>query len=467
MKHLLPIIGLCVVLVLGASLRPNPGPVSASGVAAVAAGSSHTCALTTAGGVKCWGDNSSGELGDGTTTERHIPVDVPGLTSGVASVAAGRSHTCIATLADGAKCWGRNDAGQLGNGTVTDYLTPNPTPTDVCANAACDSSLSDVVSIAAGDSHTCALGAAGGVTCWGRNGDGQLGDGTTANRATPVVVIGLESGVAAISAGGFHTCALMTSGGAKCWGKNGEGQLGDGRSCGLECTAPVDVSGLSSGVAAIAAGGLHTCALRTDGGVLCWGFNFDGQVGDGTSGNIRTTPAEVFGLDSGIAAIGANGSFRGHACALTTQGGLKCWGDNAVGQLGDGSTTDRHVPVDVTGLTSGVAAVVPGSGHTCAVMRTGGLKCWGDNSRGQLGDGTSEDRHDPVDVLSLKPMPGDVNCNGNVNSIDAALVLQYVAGLLDSLPCDQNADVNEDGSVNSIDAALILQFVAGLIGGLP
>jgi len=207
-----------------------------------------------------------------------------------------------------------------------------------------NNSSSGVQAIDAGWAHTCALTASGGVKCWGSNVDGELGDGTNTDRYTPVDVVGLSAGVQAIAAGNSHTCALTASSGVKCWGYNGYGQLGDGTN--NTTSAPVDVVGLSSGVQAIAAGGHHTCALTASGGVKCWGSNVDGELGDGTTTD-RSTPVDVVGLSSGVQAIAAG---WGHTCALTASGGVKCWGDNYYGQLGDGTTMDRSTPVDVIGL---------------------------------------------------------------------------------------------------------------------
>ena len=355
-----------------------------SGVAAIAAGGRHTCAMTSGGGVKCWGWNYYGQLGDGTTTWRSMPADVLGLGSGVAAIAAGWYHTCALTSSGGGKCWGANSSGQLGDGTTT----WRSTPADVVGLG------SGVAAIAPGYSHTCAL-TGGGVQCWGRNGDGQLGDGTTTDRSTPVDVVGLASGVAAIAAGGSHTCALTSGGVVKCWGRNGDGQLGDGTTA--DSSTPLDVVALGSGVAAIAAGWDHTCALTGGGGGKCWGQNRYDQLGDGTTAD-RSTPVDVVGLGSGVAAIAAG---WGHTCALTGGGGVKCWGWNWHGQLGDGTTTDRSTPVDVVGLASGVAAIAPGYYHTCALTSGGGVQCWGDNEYGQLGDGTRRDSRAPVAVVGL------------------------------------------------------------------
>jgi alpha-tubulin suppressor-like RCC1 family protein len=300
-------------------------------VAGIAAGGIHSCALTSAGGVKCWGDNRSGQLGDGTTTARHTLVAVAGLASGVAAIATGGFHTCALTSAGAVKCWGDNRSGQLGDGTMTEHNTPLPV-----------SGLSSgVAAITAGDYHTCALTTAGAVKCWGYNSLGQLGDGTTADSSIPVTVSGLSSGVAAISAGGLHTCALTKAGAVECWGDNREGQLGDGTT--TERHAPVAVSGLASGAAAIATGGDHTCARTSTSAVDCWGRNNSGQVGDGTTTE-RHTPVAVTGIARDVAAITAGGF---HTCALSSSGAITCWGNNPFGQLGDGTKTSRRKPVRV------------------------------------------------------------------------------------------------------------------------
>jgi len=360
---------------------------------AINVGDYHTCMLTSAGGVKCWGYNFHGELGDGTKTNRSTPVDVVGLTSGVVAVSSGQYYTCVLTSAGGVKCWGRNYFGRLGNGSTADSLTPM----DVVGLT------SGVIEIHAGYGHTCALTATGGVKCWGRNYSGQLGDGTTTDRLTPVDVIGLTSGVKAISVGDFHTCAIIDTGEVKCWGYNISGQLGDGTTSNR--STPVNVVGLTNEMKSITAGYGHSCALTTDGGVKCWGRNDYGQLGDGTNTN-SSTPVDVGGFSKEAIRITSG---YGQTCALMTTGIVKCWGFNGNGQLGDGTNTNRRIPVDVVGLPYEITMVSAGSGHTCALTSSGGVKCWGDNDYGQLGDGMITDRLTPVDVLGLTSGMTDVS----------------------------------------------------------
>ena len=348
----------------------------------LAAGDYHTCALTSAGAVQCWGYNVVGQLGDNSTTNRLTPVAVSGLSSGVVAIAAGGAHTCALTSAGAVQCWGSNGFGQLGDNSTTNRLTP----------VAVSGLSSGVVAIAAGGKHTCAITSAGAVQCWGYNYDGQLGDNTTTNRLTPVAVSGLSSGVVAIAAGASHTCALTSAGAVQCWGYNVVGQLGDNTT--TNRLTPVAVSGLSSGVVAIAAGGAHTCALTSAGAVQCWGSNGSGQLGDNSITN-RLTPVTVSGLSSGVVAIAAGGS---HTCALTSVGAVQCWGYNYDGQLGDDSDTDRLTPVAVSGLSSGVVTISAGFHHTCALTSAGAVQCWGWNAAGQLGDNSTTGRLTPVAV---------------------------------------------------------------------
>jgi alpha-tubulin suppressor-like RCC1 family protein len=387
-------------------VKDSTGTSTLTGVQAIAAGDNHTCALVN-GGVQCWGYNAFGQLGDNTTTERHLPVQVKDSTgtstlTGVQTIAAGFGRTC-ALVNGGVQCWGRNINGQLGDNTTTDRYVPVQVK-----DSTGTSTLTGVQAIAASHFHTCALGS-GGVQCWGWNYYGQLGDNTTADRYVPVQVkdstgTSTLTGVQAIAPGGSHTCALV-NGGVQCWGLNDHGQLGDNTTA-QRVVVPVQVkdsTGTSTltGVQAIAAGESHTCAL-VNGGVQCWGLNLYGGLGDNTTWD-RYVPVQVkesTGTSNftGLQAIAAGQS---HTCALVA-GGLQCWGLNGWGQLGDNTTTRRDIPVlvkDSTGTSNlaGVQAIAGGVFHTCALVN-GGVQCWGGNGYGQLGDNTTTDRHLPVQV---------------------------------------------------------------------
>ncbi len=363
-----PILALVIVL---ASLGPaRPQPTSAAVTLAISGGGQHTCALLSDGTAKCWGWNGYGQLGDGTTVEHHTPVAVSGLTDAIA-ISAGTSHTC-ALLNDGtAKCWGWNGYGQLGDGTNVERHTPVTVL-----------GLGNVIAVDAAGGRTCALIGDGTVRCWGENSDGQLGDGTSISRTNPVTVSGLSNAVG-IGGGENHTCALLSDGTAECWGYNELGQLGDGTT--TNRLTPVVVSGLSNATAiAVGRSYAHTCALLSDGTAKCWGFNFYGQLGDGTKTS-SSTPVAVSGLGN------ATALFPGweHTCALLSDGTVECWGG------GYGSN-----PAAISGLSDAVATAA-GWNHTCALLGNGAAKCWGFNGYGQLGDGTTDDSASPVDVVDL------------------------------------------------------------------
>ncbi|HRJ40908.1 MAG TPA: hypothetical protein PL105_03465 [Caldilineaceae bacterium] len=402
-----------------------PTPPSSIAVAISASSFGHACALTAAGGVKCWGGNYFGQLGDGTTEDRSIPVDVVGLGTDIIAIDAGWYHTCALTTAGGVKCWGYNKYGSLGDGTTEDRRTP----VDVVG-------LSSGVAAITSGVHTCALTTAGGVKCWGYNYSGHVGDGTTETRITPVDVIGLSSGVVAIASHWQHTCALTTAGAVKCWGHNKYGGLGDGTT--EDRRTPVDVIGLGNGVAAIATGVGHTCALTTGGGVKCWGFNWFGSLGNGTWGNdnISTTPVDVIGLSSGVAAIGAGGYI---SCAITTAGGAKCWGGAWDGEVGNGSMDAAYTPQNVVGLGSGVGSIDPGFYFTCAVTTRGAAKCWGRNrwnnpttgvTIGLLGNGSAESSSVPVDVVGLGGQVSPTTSSATLTKPPARGQLGLLGGLL-------------------------------------
>ena len=263
--------------------------------------------------------------------------------------------------------------------------------------------------VATGENHTCALVAGGQVQCWGNGNEGELGDNSTTNALTPVMVSGL-SGAMVIAAGGNHTCALMASGQVQCWGENNYGQLGSNST--TRALTPVMVSGLS-GATAITAGINHTCALVAGGQVQCWGYNYFGQLGDNSTTN-ALTPVTVSGL-SGATAIAAGGS---HTCALIAGGQVQCWGSNYTGQLGNNSTTDALTPVTVNGL-SGAMAIAAGGGHTCALVAGGQVQCWGYKGDGELGNGEAAGYSvTPVGVSSIGGIMWD--SNSSVATIDAS-----------------------------------------------
>jgi alpha-tubulin suppressor-like RCC1 family protein len=361
----------------------------------VAVGNHNTCAISDQGDVNCWGRNNVGQLGDGTTNDFWVPTVIP-VPSGskVRQIAVGLQHVCALLENGELLCWGDNGVGKLGVGDETDRAS---------ANAVAVQTGSTVVAVATSYLSTCASLVDGTVTCWGFNHKGQLGDGSTGTRSSPVTPRAFEVGTraAAVAAGGGHTCLLNTVGQVWCWGLNSYGQLGRGVFSDRELDLGEPVALPAPGRAtAIATGIYHTCALLVDGHVSCWGLNSSGQlgVGQGSPGD-RSTPSAPIALQgSGRAkAITAGGS---HSCALHTDGSIACWGYNAYGQLGDGGTTNQFQTHDIIGLPGGVRAVSVDAGldHTCALQANGDMTCWGRNGDGQLGDGTTIDKVSPVPV---------------------------------------------------------------------
>lgn len=357
---------------------------AAAGAVAVSAGGMHTCAITTAGALRCWGDNSKGQLGNGGDgTQQPIEVRVQRLAKGVAAVSAGFEHTCALvnvnedTATGIVECWGFNENGQVGDGTQTDRNVPT----------AVAGLRRNVAMVGAGGDFTCALvvnpqNAAKIVECWGNNSGGQLGNGTNDTSLVPTAIRGL-TGVASLAVGRGHACIVTTAGGVKCWGLNGSGQLGTGDK--VARNTPTDVVGLQSGIVAVAAGGFNTCALTTTGGVKCWGSNVFNGVGNG-SDTTQLTPVNVSGLTRGVSAISVGES---HGCAVMARTSrVVCWGDDNEGELGDGDQQNKPTPVAVHRLGT-VAAIELGELHSCALLTNpGAIKCWGNNINGEIGDGS-------------------------------------------------------------------------------
>jgi hypothetical protein len=369
-RRLLRLVGLAPAAILGFSIPlAASGAPSAPSFVQIDAGYAHTCAITSRGGVKCWGSNSHGQLGNGTRRLSRVPVDVIGLERGARTISAGGSHTCAVTNTGSAKCWGRNLTGQLGNGSTRSSRTP----VDVAGLA------TGVRAIATGDFHSCALTSRGGMKCWGANREGQLGNGSRTERHTPVDVIGLQSGVSTIAAGVQRTCVVTSAGAAKCLGVSGAATVG-GLESGVK-EISIGWSSLSPGVGT----GVEVCALMRSGGVKCFGG--------------REIPADVLGLGSGVREIDTGEVFT---CAVTSGSGVKCWGSNRNGQLGIGSRADSRVPADVIGLRRGVTAITTGGQHSCALTSRGKVKCWGNNRSGELGNGvvSYSGTTRPVDVAA-------------------------------------------------------------------
>ena len=389
-----------------ATRTPTPTHITIqdSSLGIISAGAYHTCALTASngtGGVRCWGLNSSGQIGDGTTTDRSWPVDVSGLTSGAKDITTGGAHSCAIITADGSiKCWGKNDQGQLGDGTTTDRSTP------VLVKTSLGVTVTNAVKVSAGYRHTCAVFSDGKAQCWGENTYGQLGDSTTTQRSNPVTVTNFTTNAVTIAAGYFHTCLLKkTDGTVSCFGRNDKGQLGDGTT--TNSSVAVQTLGISTGLD-VTAGYAYSCARLNDNTLKCWGFNAAGALGDGTTTD-RSTPVAVSGITTGALEVDAGGYpdaniNEGQTCArLDTNSNnladtIKCWGKNNYGQLGDSSTTDKSTPVAVTSITSS-EDISAGGYHTCAWISSCDLKCWGRNTYGEIGDATTSDRNAPVAAL--------------------------------------------------------------------
>jgi alpha-tubulin suppressor-like RCC1 family protein len=411
-----------------------PGVDLGLGFSAVALASNHdqSCVVMSSGEMKCWGQNTSGQLGLGDKGNRgdgsgemgaNLPVVDLATSARVTAISAGWQHTCVLLSSGAVKCWGDNQFGQLGLGDRSSRGddpsgTPSTLPAvDLGAGAT-------ATAIAAGTYHTCALLASGAVKCWGLNEEGQLGLGDRNNRGDDAGEMGdnlsavnLGSGVTviAIAAGGYHTCALLSSGAVKCWGRNNEGQLGLGnmsnRGDGAgEMGDNLSELGLGTDVTvtAVVAGGTHTCALLSSGAVKCWGRNNEGQLGLGNTSNRGDGAGEMgdnllaVNLGTGFTATGISSGQR-HTCALLSSGAVKCWGENSAGKLGlddtsnrgdgAGEMSDSLAAVDLgSGVTA--SAVVAGGTHTCALLSSGAVKCWGLGEHGQLGLGDGSYRGD-------------------------------------------------------------------------
>ena len=364
--------------------EPTPALATASTLplsfAQISAGGVHTCGVTTAHRAYCWGDNSAGQLGDGTKTSRPRPVAVAGGLQFL-RVSAGNGHTCGITTTNRAYCWGINSDGQLGDGTQG---TSRLRPVAVAGGHS-------FRSVSAGTYHTCAVTLWDVAYCWGNNEQGRLGSSLGFIRLTPTTVAG-GLRFRQVIAGTFHTCGATTSFQGYCWGANGNGQLGNGT--GIRSAKPVPVAGGLHFRMVVAGGGIilipseqqeggFSCGITTGDLAYCWGDNTNGVLG---TSRASATPVAVDGAHR----------FRGinlsndHVCAVTLWDVAFCWGQNEVGQVGDGTTAIRYKPVRVAdGLDFLAVTTNPYSKHSCGVTTTNRAYCWGENRRGQLGVGAA------------------------------------------------------------------------------
>ncbi len=361
------------------------------------AGGGHTCGATETGETYCWGANNSGQLGIGSFLSKLTPQPV--LTPlAFAALAAGGSHTCGIAFNGPSSCWGLNEAGQLGNGALGQFTIPGGPPKTEPVTIV---GGQDYVALSAGFSHTCGIASNALAFCWGNGYSGQLGTGKKAEfnsdvggpiyqESAPQAVLGGLT-FSGIVAGGSHTCAITAAGLAYCWGSNTYGQLGDGTL--VDRLTPTAVN-FGFSFTTLRLGLDHTCGLLADGRAFCWGRNQFGQVGNGNppTTNVTSPSSVATSLRFTVMAAGDN-----HTCALTSEGAAYCWGLNTDGQLGIGSTANQPFPTTRVGgglLFTGIRA---GGQHTCALAAgTGAAFCWGLNSSGQLGDGTMTSRQVPV-----------------------------------------------------------------------
>ncbi|MCF7898340.1 MAG: hypothetical protein K9L31_00110 [Candidatus Pacebacteria bacterium] len=383
-------------------------------VVQISTGLSHTCVLINDSSVYCWGYNGYGQLGDNTTSQRNTPIQVVGISvldnfSNVLRMATGltTNHNCLIRTDNTLYCWGLNNNGELGDNTTVKKYTP--TQVHGVSNVGY---LTGITQVSIGSFYVCALKNDGTVYCWGNNIYGQLGDNTTSQRNTPVQVhgvgnVGYLTDVVQISSGSSKTCATKNDGTVYCWGYNASGQLGDNTT--TQRNTPVQVHGVGdvgylTDVAKVSSGQSHTCAVKTDNTLYCWGYNSNGQLGDNTA-TTRNTPVQVHGVGNvgfltDVSQISTGGF---HTCAVKTDGTAYCWGYNGNGHLGDNTSTQRNTPVQVKGVgnvgfLTDISQISAGQEHTCSFKTDGTAYCWGLNGYGRLGDNTTTQRNTPVQV---------------------------------------------------------------------
>ena len=363
-----------------------------TGIAQIASGEAHTCGLTSGGNVVCWGSGDNGRLGndcDSSCTSQAFPVYVKSAEgsstnlSDIVQVKLGSKHTCALTSSGGVKCWGPGSYGRLGNNSTAN----SDVPVDVVTSNTNTDPLTGIVQISAGDFHVCALTSGGNVKCWGYEANGELGNDCNTScpsKSYPVDVVSsdgnssLLSGIVQISSGAYHTCALTTGGNVVCWGAGGSGRLGNGSTTAVDAPVTVTTAGTTAlaGIVGISMNGDHSCALKSIGGVVCWGEGDNGRLGNNTAGTDQGRPVDVLTSSGGNPAltnIAQIGLGEAHSCAVTTTGTVKCWGHGDVGQLGNDATNDSNLPVDVVDENGGTGTLNIGTKnrYACTDSRCG------------------------------------------------------------------------------------------------
>jgi alpha-tubulin suppressor-like RCC1 family protein len=377
------------------------GVLSSGTATDISAGASYTCAISV-GDAYCWGLNTNGQLGNNSTTQSNIPVavDKTGALSGksILAIATGTSHTCVVASDNNAYCWGLNTNGQLGNNSTSESHVPVPVDTSGVLSG------KSVVSIQVGTSHTCVIADDNNAYCWGLNTSGQLGDNSTTESHVPVAVYtsGVLSGktILSLSAGNIHNCVVASDNNAYCWGNGGNGRLGNNSGSQSQVPVAVNTAGVLSGktIASIAAGSSHTCAIASDSLLYCWGYNANGYLGNNSTTQSQVPVAvDTSGALNGKIMTSVSSKFY-DTCALSSDSQVYCWGNNGSAQLGVGDVMVRLTPQRVATYLPGrkigvegktILAVSNGYFHTCAIASDSQAYCWGYNSDGQLGGGTT------------------------------------------------------------------------------
>jgi len=429
----------------------------------LSSGDEHTCTILDNGSVSCWGDGDLGKLGNGNTLIKTTPTLTSSLGAGRTAVAisVGTTNTCAILDNGSVSCWGSNSNGQLGDGTTT-YNRNTPTPT---------SSLGvgrTAVAISSGTQHHCVILDNGEVSCWGMNSYGQLGDGTTTNRYTPTQTSSLGTGrtAVAISSGLYHTCAILDNGSVSCWGDNDAGKLGDGTTTDRNTPSQTSSLGPNRTAVALSTGRHHTCAILDNGSVSCWGAGYYGALGGGSGGfdadnKYTPTPTSSLGNSTNSRTAVAISSGNTHTCAILDNGSVSCWGSGDSGQTGNGATSQQNSPTLAGDLGPNRTAVALSSGnyHTCAILDNGSVSCWGKGYHGQLGNGWSGPGGDqlvPVLTSSL-----GINCTAALSErdLDGDGILNIfditpigidsdgdgVGDNSDAFPNDANETIDSDG----------------------